>query len=50
MDDLSKMKDNVNARMDIKEYCKRKVLWITTEGKKTKATYVLSKDKKSIYE
>ncbi|GLT24991.1 hypothetical protein SLA2020_001500 [Shorea laevis] len=51
MNDPSKTKDNVKARMDIKEYCKRKELWITEEDTKPKATYVLSKDqRKSVCE
>ncbi|GKV35909.1 hypothetical protein SLEP1_g44111 [Rubroshorea leprosula] len=46
MDNPSKMKDNVKVRMDIKEVCKRKELWIIEEDTKLKATYVLSKDQR----
>ncbi|GLU15335.1 hypothetical protein SLE2022_318340 [Rubroshorea leprosula] len=43
-------KDNINARLDLELYCKRKSLHIpktgVNSGKKPKATYVLSRDQR----
>ncbi|GLU17163.1 hypothetical protein SLE2022_335560 [Rubroshorea leprosula] len=44
------MTDNINARLDLELYCKRKSLHIpktgVNSGKKPKATYVLSRDQR----